>query len=598
MVWGMYPYGLIGNCHVSAHIHESGSVDWLCLPRPDSDPVFGRILDPEGGHFSISSPTRSTQVKTTQRYLPNTNILVTEVSTSTGDAFRITDFCPRFEQYGRVYRPAALFRIVEPLAGTPSIHVSCHPVTGWGKEYARGMRGNSHVRYDIRGEYLRLLTNMPLTYLYEERPFALTEKTYFALTWGLGIEDDLAKVSHEFLDQTTRYWRMWVKHCSIPVLHQEEVIRSALALKLHCYEDTGAILAALTTSLPEEPGGPRNWDYRYCWLRDAYFSLTAFQNLGHFEEMEGFLKFLLNIAYTHEHSRERLAPVYTLSQDLPLPETEHRNWVGFCGSAPVRNHNQAAEHIQNDVYGELVLALTPIFSDNRFYDLRTKDQEQLVANLARLCDRSIAQPDAGLWEIRNGWQEHSFSNLMCWAGLDRAHRMHQKGCLPSVMFDLDAARSRAAQALLNATKDGSLRNGPKDDTYDASLAQAAILGFPNREVCEATMQSIAGGLSVQARGKDTGFYFRYLRTDDFGRPQSSFVICSFWVVQGLARLGRLAEAQQIMDQVLTGANHLGLLSEHFVPETRTQLGNFPQAYSHVGLINAAFAVSPPWTSVL
>ncbi|MBP8257993.1 MAG: glycoside hydrolase family 15 protein, partial [Opitutaceae bacterium] len=310
----MYPYGLIGNCHVSAHIHESGSVDWLCLPRPDSDPVFGRILDPEGGHFSISSPTSSAQVKTTQRYLPNTNILVTEVSTSKGDTFRITDFCPRFEQYGRVYRPAALFRIVEPLAGTPSIRVSCRPVTGWGKEYARGMRGNSHVRYDIRGEYLRLLTNMPLTYLYEERPFALTEKTYFALTWGLGIEDDLAKVSHEFLDQTTRYWRMWVKHCSIPVLHQEEVIRSALALKLHCYEDTGAILAALTTSLPEEPGGPRNWDYRYCWLRDAYFSLTAFHNPGHFEEMEGFLKFLLNIAYTHEHSRERLAPVYTLSQ--------------------------------------------------------------------------------------------------------------------------------------------------------------------------------------------------------------------------------------------------------------------------------------------
>ena len=157
---------------------------------------------------------------------------------------------------------------------------------------------------------------------------------------------------------------------------------------------------------------------------------------------------------------------------------------------------------------------------------------------------------------------------------------------------------RAAQALLNATKDGSLRNGPKDDTYDASLAQAAILGFPNRDVCESTMQSIARALAVQTGGKETGFYFRYLRTDDFGRPQSSFVICSFWVVQGLARLGRMAEAQQIMAQVLTGANHLGLFSEHFVPETRTQLGNFPQAYSHVGLINAAFAVSPSWTTVL
>ena len=201
-------------------------------------------------------------------------------------------------------------------------------------------------------------------------------------------------------------------------------------------------------------------------------------------------------------------------------------------------------------------------------------------------------------KLRNGWQEHSFSNLMCWAGLDRTHRMQQAGFLPSLTFDVGAARARAAQALLAAAQDGAIRNGPMDDTYDASLAQAAILGFPNREVCEATMQSIARGLSVQADGKDTGFYFRYLRTDDFGHPQSSFVICSFWVVQGLARLGRLEEAQQIMTQVLTDANHLGLLSEHFVPETRTQLGNFPQAYSHVGLINAAFAVSPPWTSVL
>jgi GH15 family glucan-1,4-alpha-glucosidase len=368
--------------------------------------------------------------------------------------------------------------------------------------------------------------------------------------------------------------------------------------QLHCYEDTGAILAALTTSLPEEPGGPRNWDYRYCWLRDAYFSLTAFHNLGHFEEMEGFLKFLLNIAYTHEHSRERLAPVYTLSQDLSLPEIEHANWMGFRGSAPVRNNNQAAEHVQNDVYGELVLTLAPIFSDNRFYDLRTRDHEQLVANLARLCERNIGQPDAGLWEIRNGWQEHSFSNLMCWAGLDRAYRMQRAGFLPSLTTDVRAARARAEQALLNASRDGALRNGPADDTFDASLAQAPILGFPNREVCEGTMKQIAQELAVRAAGQDTGFYFRYLRKDDFGRPQSSFVICSFWVVQALAKLGHSGEAQRIMAQVLTGANHLGLFAEHFVPETRTQLGNFPQAYSHVGLINAAFAVSPLWSDTL
>ncbi len=594
----MYQYGLIGNCQISALISAHGSLDWLCLPRPDSPPIFGKILDQEGGQLSISASVPSSETTTTQQYLPNTNILVTTVSLSNGDAFRITDFCPRFLQYGRIYRPAALFRIVEPLSGSPSIRVSCQPVSGWEKTPVRPVRGSSHLRYDIRGDYLRLLTNMPLTYLCGETPVLLTSKMYFALTWGLGIEDDLVKVSHEFLDQTTKYWRTWVKQCSIPVIYQEEVIRSALALKLQCYEDTGAILAAPTTSLPEEPGGPRNWDYRYCWLRDAHFSLSAFHNLGQFEEMEGFLKFLLNVGYASEQSHDRLAPVYKLSQDLPLPETEHANWQGFLGSRPVRSHNQAAEHVQSDVYGEMILTLAPIFFDNRFIDLRTKDHEALVANLVRLCERSISQPDAGPWEIRNGWKEHSFTNLMCWAGLDRAYRMQRAGFLLDLPTNLDTARARAANALLQATKDKALRNGPTDESYDASLAQLAILGFPDREVCDTTITQIKQALAVRQDGKETGFFFRYLRQDDFGKPQSSFVICSFWVVQALAKLGRLAEAKQIMNQILTGANGVGLFAEHFVPETRVQLGNFPQAYSHVGLINAAFAVSPPWSDVL
>lgn len=594
----MYQYGLIGNCQISALISAHGSLDWLCLPRPDSPPIFGKILDQEGGQLSISASVPSSETTTTQQYLPNTNILVTTVSLPNGDAFRITDFCPRFLQYGRIYRPAALFRIVEPLSGSPSIRVSCQPVSGWEKTPVRPVRGSSHLRYDIRGDYLRLLTNMPLTYLCGETPVLLTSKMYFALTWGLGIEDDLVKVSHEFLDQTTKYWRTWVKQCSIPVIYQEEVIRSALALKLQCYEDTGAILAAPTTSLPEEPGGPRNWDYRYCWLRDAHFSLSAFHNLGQFEEMEGFLKFLLNVGYASEQSHDRLAPVYKLSQDLPLPETEHANWQGFLGSRPVRSHNQAAEHVQSDVYGEMILTLAPIFFDNRFIDLRTKDHEALVANLVRLCERSISQPDAGPWEIRNGWKEHSFTNLMCWAGLDRAYRMQRAGFLLDLPTNLDTARARAANALLQATKDKALRNGPTDESYDASLAQLAILGFPDREVCDTTITQIKQALAVRQDGKETGFFFRYLRQDDFGKPQSSFVICSFWVVQALAKLGRLAEAKQIMNQILTGANGVGLFAEHFVPETRVQLGNFPQAYSHVGLINAAFAVSPPWSDVL
>ena len=594
----MYPYGLVGNCHTSALIGLNGSVEWMCAPRPDSPPVFGRLLDPDGGHFSITSPLASSGLTSEQRYLPNTNILQTTVTLPNGDAFQITDFCPRFEQYGRIYRPAALFRMVEPLQGTPAIQVSCRPVSGWDKTPVHPVRGSNHLRYEIRGDVLRLLTNMPLTYLCEDVPVALTHKLYFGLTWGLGIEDDLIKVTHDFLEQTTRYWRTWVKSCSVPLLYQQAVIRSALALKLHCFEDTGAILAALTTSLPEQPDGQRNWDYRFCWLRDAYFALTAFHNLGHFEEMEAFLKFLLNIAHTHEHSSDRLRPVYTLSQGLPLPETEHANWSGYQSSRPVRSHNQAAEHVQNDAYAEMILTFTPIFFDERYVDLRTRDLDALLAHLAKLCVRSIGQPDAGLWEIRNGWQEHSFTNLLCWAGLERLERIKQAGHLPSVSIGLTAGRIQAEDALLRAVREGAVRNGPTDPSFDAALAQLPILGYPNRPLCEATVMHIARELSLRHGGEETGFFYRYVRNDDFGKPEGAFVICSFWIAQALARLGCMEEARTILQRVLGAANHVGLLSEHFIPSTKTQCGNFPQAYSHVGLINAAFAVSPPWSDVL
>jgi GH15 family glucan-1,4-alpha-glucosidase len=354
----------------------------------------------------------------------------------------------------------------------------------------------------------------------------------------------------------------------------------------------------MTTSLPEQVGGQRNWDYRYCWLRDAYFTLTAFNNLGHFEEMESFLNFLLNIALTHEQSRDRLRPVYTLSQGLPLPEIEHANWIGYQGSAPVRSHNLAADQVQNDAYGEMILTFTPIFFDERFVDLRTRDLDGLLTHLAQLCARSIGRQDAGLWEIRGGWQEHSFTNLLCWAGLERLERIKRAGFLKSITLDLTAERERASRALLRAVRDGAVRNGPDDATHDAALSQLAILGYPDRALCDSTLGQIVRELSLTCDRSETGFFYRYVREDDFGKPDGAFVVCSLWIAQALARLGNLNHARAILDRVVTAGNHVGLLSEHFIPRTKDQCGNFPQAYSHVGLINAAFAVSPPWSDVL
>ena len=246
----------------------------------------------------------------------------------------------------------------------------------------------------------------------------------------------------------------------------------------------------------------------------------------------------------------------------------------------------------------MILTFTSIYFDERFVDLRTRDLDGLLAHLAKLCVRSIGQPDAGLWEIRNGWHEHAFTNLLCWAGLERLERIKQTGSLASLSLDLTSARIHAAEALLRSVHDGAVRNGPSDISYDAALAQLPILGYPNQPLCEATVRQIIQALALPGTREEAGFFYRYVREDDFGKPEAAFVICSFWIAQALAKLGHMSEARSILNRVLSAANHVGLFSEHFIPSTNIQCGNFPQTYSHVGLINAAFAVSPPWSEAL
>jgi GH15 family glucan-1,4-alpha-glucosidase len=592
----MYSYGLVGNCQASALVNNDGSIDWLCLPRPDSPPIFGKILDSDGGSFSIIPKGN---FRTEQSYIPNTNVLVTCFFCDDGTEFKITDFCPRFWESGRLYRPLSLFRLVEPIKGTPVVKITSSPILGWEKQKAQPVRGNSHVGFEIRGELFRITTNMSLTYFTEESEFSLNEKLAFALTWGLGIEGNIHSVTEQFLAKTIDYWRLWVKHLTIPTLFQKETIRSALVLKLHCYEDTGAILAALTTSLPEEAGSSRNWDYRYCWLRDSAFLLSAFYNLGQFEEMEGFLKFLFNIGQKYEHSRERLRPVYALDQTLPIPELTYSNWEGFQKSQPVRSNNQAAEHVQNDVYGEMILTFAPLFFDERFQHLRTKEHEDLIEKLGRFCVNSISQADAGLWELRFQSREHSFTNLMAWAGIDRAIRIKELGFLSNVKMDeFTSAKKKAEEAIEKAVKDGCVRNGPGDDTMDAALLLLPVMRYTDKALCKSSVLAIYEKLKVQAPHPADKFLYRYIRSDDFGVPHSAFVLCSYWLVHALARVGENNLAYEVMTGALKASNNLGLISEHFDPIRNIQCGNYPQAYSHVGLINAAFSISPSWAEVL
>jgi len=296
--------GLIGNCQFSALVSRRGDVVWCCLPRFDSEPVFASLLDADyGGRFTVAP---AADANGTQRYVENTNVLETTFTTSDG-SFRVLDFAPRYLLHDRSFRPTQIVRILEPVSGTPRVRIACEPCLGWSRRAPDRIQGSNHVQFEGYASPFRLTTDIPLSYL-GGQPFALTERRHLVLAWGPPVEEPLPALCDRFLAETLRYWQRWTKHCNIPPLFQEEVVRSALVLKLHCFEDTGAIVAATTTSIPEAPGSGRTWDYRYCWLRDAAYVLGAFRLLGHFEEREQFVRYLLDIVARNPSLD--LAPLY------------------------------------------------------------------------------------------------------------------------------------------------------------------------------------------------------------------------------------------------------------------------------------------------
>ncbi len=581
--------GLIGNCQLSALVRRDGAIVWACMPRFDSPPVFASLLDAQGGGAFTVGPADGRQG--TQRYLPNTNVLETTFDGPDG-AFRVLDLAPRYFQYDRSFRPTKLLRIVEPLRGTPRVRVNCDPVLGWGRERPRRELGSHHVAFHGYDSELRLTTDAPLSYL-DGHPFGLSERRHFVLAWGAPVEESLAPLCERFLRETIRYWRQWVKHCEIPLIFQEEVIRSALTLKLHCFEDTGAIAAALTTSLPEAPGSGRTWDYRYCWLRDASYALGAFRLLGHFEEREQFLHYLLNVASSAPELE--LAPLYRIDGKDDLTEQLLPDWPGYLGEGPVRIGNGAATHKQHDVYGEMVLALAPLFLDARFREQVTPAVLDLVARLADKAISVAGQPDAGIWEYRAGWRPQTFSSLMCWAAADRMARIahqHRPADAPRFAAAAEKIRQEILTRAIDPTR-GCLVADYGGTEVDAALLQAVSL----RLLPEGDPRLHA---TVDAIGRDLahdGWLRRYRTRDDFGVPSVAFMLCTFWQIEALAKLGRADEARRVLEATRQVDAPLGLLAEDLDPASRAMWGNFPQAYSHVGLIHAAFSASPRWSEL-
>jgi len=581
--------GLIGNGSVAALVDPQARIIWGCVPAFDGDPVFCGLLSPrehEGGDWTIELENF---VSAEQSYIDNTAMLRTVLRDANGGAVEIVDFAPRWHQNDRFYRPVMLVRRLRPIAGTPRIRVHLRPLAEYGSVKPEITWGSNHIRYIIPEFTLRLTSDMPVRLVRDALPFVLDRDAHFVLGPDETLTQSVSGFARNAEEQTLNYWRNWVRNLSIPLEWQEAVIRSAITLKLCQYDETGAIVAAMTTSIPEAPNTVRNWDYRYCWLRDSAFVVRALNRLGATRTMEEYLRYLANIAADDGE----LQPLYGIGYERQLAESEVDSLAGYRGMGPVRRGNLAWLQKQHDVYGSVVLASTQLFFDTR---LARVGDASVFARLEPVGERAYALhdvPDAGLWEFRGREEVHTYSSVMCWAACDRLARIavHLK-LAPQAQLWRQRADEIHARIVAHAYNEelGHFVESLDGNRLDASLLLLADLGFvkPDDPRFVRTVEAIGKGL------KRGDALFRYVMPDDFGAPETSFTICTFWYIDALASIGRQEEARTLFERILARRNHLGLLSEDLEFDGGEAWGNFPQTYSHVGLINAAMRLSRPW----
>jgi GH15 family glucan-1,4-alpha-glucosidase len=586
--------GIIGNCTISALVDRHARVVWSCFPRFDGDPVFSSLLGdaPDRGCYTIDLDG---MVHAEQHYLRNTAVLVTRLTDASGDGVEISDFCPRFLQFGRIFRPTTIMRMVQPFGETPRIRIRIRPSFHYNAQSPTVTRGSNHIRYVASDTSLRLTTNAPLTYLLDETPFILEQPVALMLGPDESLRGPVIETGREFLEQTIAYWRTLCTRLSVPFEWQDAVIRAAITLKLCSFEETGAIVAAMTTSIPEIEGGGRNWDYRFCWLRDAYFVVRTLNRLGYVETMEDFLAYISNIVGSSENGH--LQPVYGIGLERKLLESEVESLGGYRGNRPVRVGNQAYEHDQHDGYGSVLLAATQAFFDQR---LRQPAGRHTFHRLETIGNQAYAVhdvPDAGLWEFRTKARVHTHSSVMCWAACDRLARIAHHLDLPDRAAHWQHRADHIHRTIVEKAWSPRLKSFVASfdgDEIDASLLLMHEVGF-----IDPRDERFAGTVAAVERELKRGTHlFRYIRADDFGQPENAFIICTFWYIDALIAQGRIEEARELFEHMLGCRNHLGLLSEDINPDTNELWGNFPQTYSLVGLINCAMKLSKTWEDVV
>ena len=407
----------IGNCQVSGLIDETAGLVWGCVPRVDGDPVFCALLNGAKQDAGVWRFELEGQVSSAQYYERNTPILITRLEAEDGSAVEISDFCPRFERSGRMYRPVAYARVVRPVAGTPRMKVVMRPMRDYGAQLAETTNGTNHIRYLVGNQALRLSTDAPVGYVLEQRTYRVESDQHFFLGPDEPFSGNLRAELRTMEEMTRRYWRHWVRGLATPFEWQDEVIRAAITLKLCQYEETGAIVAALTTSMPEAPNSERNWDYRYCWIRDSYYTVQALNRLGALDVLEKYLAYLRNIVADAKGGQ--IQPLYSVMGVAELDETTAPHLAGYRGMGPVRKGNAAYKQVQHDCYGQIVLPTVQGFFDRRLLRMADDHDFQSLEQVGEMAWKMHDQPDAGLWEFRTRQEVHTYSAVMGWAACDR-----------------------------------------------------------------------------------------------------------------------------------------------------------------------------------
>ena len=582
-------YGIIGNCKSSALINEDSSIDWCCLPQFDSSAVFCKIIDEKiGGSFKIEVDK---SYVITQHYINNTAILKTKFRNNENE-FEVLDFMTRFKLDDQnFYNPPELQRMIRPLKGIPKIKVLYNPTL----EYANG-KTKTYEKEDFivsvfeeaSYETLFLYTDIEKNKILKNIEFELTTPVYLNLSYNEKIDVPTLKKSNLELEKTKEYWLNWCKKGPKYSLYNDEVKRSAITLKLLTFEKTGAVLAAATTSIPETIGEVRNWDYRFCWIRDASMVIKIIAKLGHERIVKNFIDFIVNLI---PNKNEKLQIMYGIDGQKILTEKKLDHLSGYKNSKPVRVGNAAYIQKQNDIYGILVDVIH--FQIEKFKEENYKYEQlwSIVKSVVWVVEKNWKKPDKGIWEFRNEDQHFTFSKLLCWVAIDRAIKISnliKKG-----------RKTDRWTPLRDEIKNDILSNAwnPKikafSQSYGSDFLDASVLLMESYGFIESKDPKYID--TVKAIEKELlydGLLFRYKNNDDFGEPKSSFTVCTFWYINSLFKIGEETKAKRLFDQLLSNSNHLGLFSEDLDFKTKKMLGNFPQAYSHLALIETAMNFNP------